>query len=189
MKENGIAVLGGTFDPVHNAHLEMARAALKSLPLDKLLFMPTGLPGYRNAPVAPAQDRVAMLKLAIAGEPRCELDLRELGPDATGFTVDTLGKLRAELGLRLPIYLLIGGDQFAAFDRWHRPQDVKRLAKLAVFARPGVKIDPVDTLMIPMPPTAISATDIRARAARGEDLAALVPPAVANYISSHGLYR
>src|SRR5438105_873249 len=118
MKENAIGVLGGTFDPVHNAHLEMARAALKSLPIDRLLFIPTGLPGYRDAPVASAQDRVAMLKLAIAQEPRYEIDLRELSPEATGFTVDTLGKLRAELGLKLPIYLLIGADQYAAFDRW-----------------------------------------------------------------------
>src|SRR6202008_2593248 len=85
-----VGILGGTFDPVHNAHLALAGTALRELPLDEILWIPTGTPGYRNPPVAPAEHRLAMLKLALAGEPRYRIDIRELAPGASGYTVDTL---------------------------------------------------------------------------------------------------
>jgi len=115
----------------------MARAAMRELDLDKLLWMPTGAPRYRNAPVASGEDRVAMLRLAIDGEPLYEIDARELAPNATGYTVDTLESLRADLDSQL--YLLLGGDQYAKFDTWHKPQEVARLARIAVFSRPGFR--------------------------------------------------
>src|SRR6267143_1842272 len=182
-----VGILGGTFDPVHNAHLAMARAAMWELDLDKLLWMPTGAPRYRNAPVAPAEDRVAMLRLATEGEPLYEIDTRELAPNATGYTVDTLESLRADLDSQL--YLLLGGDQYAKFDTWHKPQEVARLARIAVFSRPGFKIEDQAARVIPFPAMPVSASDIRARAARGEDLSGLVPPAVAGYIARRRLYR
>ncbi len=166
----------------------MARAAREQLKLDKIVWIPTGAPGYRNAPVAAAKDRVAMLRLALQGEPGCEIDERELTPRASGYTVDTLRGLRAERkGDEL--YLLLGADQYASFDRWHQPAEVARLARLAVFARPGIELAGAQVLIVPMKPLAISASDIRARAARGESLAGLVPAAVAHYIAEHGLYR
>jgi nicotinate-nucleotide adenylyltransferase len=183
-----IGILGGTFDPVHNAHLAMARAALEALPLNEILFVPTGSPGYRHAPVASAQHRVAMLKLALQGEPRYRIDERELAPEASGYTVDTLKSLRSEIGSSESLYLLIGADQYAALPTWRRPDQVKKLARIAVFARPGFKASGGDAETVPMKPLPISASEIRARAARGEDLRGLVPPAVAGYIAKHKLY-
>lgn len=181
-----IGILGGTFDPVHNAHLAMARAALDALRLRRVLFIPTGNPQYRAPAVASDRHRLEMLRLALAGEPRFEIDPRELRPGASGYTVDTLRALRAE-GMS-ELYLLMGADQYVKLGAWHQPQEVAALAKIAVFARPGVELpEPVEP--IPMPPMALSSTDLRARAARGEDLTAFVPPAVANYIRAQGLYR
>lgn len=167
----------------------MARAALDELRLDRILWIPTGVPGYRRPPVASAADRVAMLKLALANEPRFAIDERELAPQASGYTVDTLRALRRELGEAAELYLLLGGDQYAAFDQWRAPQEVARLATLAVFPRPGFSIDKNNVRTIRMAPMQVSASDIRKRAARAESLEGLVPPAVANYIHRHGLYR
>jgi nicotinate-nucleotide adenylyltransferase len=182
-----VGLLGGTFDPVHNAHLAMARAALEQLNLDRVLWMPTGNPGYRKPPVASGAERVAMLKLALADEARYRIDERELQPGASGYTIDTLKALRHEqAGDKL--YLLIGADQFAKFDSWRQPEEIKRLAELAVFLRPEIAIQPRDAQVIAMKPLDISASDIRARAARGEALSSLVPAAVANYIQRRRLY-
>lgn len=183
----GIGILGGTFDPVHHAHLAMARAALRALALEKIRFIPTGTTRYRKPAVASGEHRVAMLRLALRDEPQCEIDTRELRPGASGYTADTLRELRAE-GLG-PLYLLIGADQYEKLDTWHCPDEVRRLARIAVFARPGIKLNlEENATLIPMQPLSISASEVRARAARGEDLRAFVPPAVAQYIERHGLY-
>jgi nicotinate-nucleotide adenylyltransferase len=172
---------------VHNAHLAMAQAALGELRLEKLLFIPTGAPQYREPAVASDEHRVAMLRLAIAGNDSFEIDPRELAPGASGYTFDTLRELRLELGAQTPLWLLMGADQFTKLDTWYRPDDVKKLAKIAVFARPGFQLSGKAQL-IAMPPMPISSSDIRARVARGEDISALVPPAVAKYVAAHGLY-
>jgi nicotinate-nucleotide adenylyltransferase len=170
----------------------MARAALDRLQLDKILFIPTGAPRYRTPAAASGEHRVAMLKLALQdelhGSPRYEIDARELAPGASGFTVDTLKELRLELGADMPLWLLIGADQYAKLDTWQRPQDVKKLARIAVFARPGWQIADKKVEVIPFEPMRVSASEIRARASRGEDLSPFVPPAVANYIARHRLY-
>jgi nicotinate-nucleotide adenylyltransferase len=183
-----LAILGGTFDPVHNAHLAMGRAALASVRAERVLFMPTGKTGYRSAAVASAEDRVAMLKLALAGEPRFALDERELAPAASGYTVDSLRALRAERP-EAELYFLLGTDQLEKFGSWRAPEEIRRLARLAVFARPGHPVGDPSALVVSMAPADISASDIRARAARGESLAGLVPAPVANYIERKGLYR
>jgi len=130
-----------------------------------------------------------MLKLALAGEPRYRIDIRELAPGASGYTVDTLKSLRAETGSTDALYLLLGGDQYAALATWRRPDEVKKLARIAVFARPGFKLAGKDAESVTMKPMSISASEIRARVARGEPLAGMVPPAVAGYITQHNLYR
>jgi nicotinate-nucleotide adenylyltransferase len=183
-----VGLLGGTFDPVHNAHLAMARAALHALPLEKVLFMPTGTTRYRKPAVASAEHRLAMLKLALEGEPRLEIDPRELSAGASGYTADTLAELHRELGPRVSLYFLMGADQYAKLGSWHRPEEVRRLARIAVFERPGAPAPDASVERIPMPAMDVSASAIRARAARGEDLAGLVPPAVANYIRRERLY-
>jgi nicotinate-nucleotide adenylyltransferase len=178
-------ILGGTFDPVHNAHLAMARAALRHLSLERVTFIPTGTTRYRRPALASPEHRVAMLRLALDGDEKMAIDTRELEPGASGYTVDTLRALRAEG--HADLYLLMGADQYEKLGSWHRPAEITRLATIGVFARPGVQLNQ-EVELIPMPPMPISASDVRARAARGEDLSALVPARVANYIARHRLY-
>ena len=167
----------------------MARAALEQLALERVLWIPTGAPGYRAAPAAEATDRLAMLELALQGEKAQAIDARELSPGATGYTVDTLRSLRRELGESAELTLLLGGDQYAAFETWREPQEVARLARLAVFPRPGSALGGRPATTLSLPPMQVSGREIRGRTARGESLEGLVPPAVANYIRGHGLYR
>ncbi len=183
-----VGVLGGTFDPVHKAHLAMARAAAEQLGLDEVLFVPTGKTHYRRPARAEPRERLAMLRLALGGEPRFRIDERELAAEATGYTVDTLRALRRERPAD-ELYILIGTDQLAAFGAWRDPEEVKRLARLAVFERPGARADVSGVQVVAMAPLAISASGIRSRAARGDDVSDAVPPAVAAYIREHGLYR
>jgi len=175
-------ILGGTFDPVHNAHLAMARAALGALGLERVLFMPTGAPRYRTPAVASGAHRVAMLRLATGDEPRFAIDERELAPGHSGYTIDTLEGFGAR-----PV-LLLGADQYAKFETWHRWREILGRADLAVFARPGSTFRDGRARQVPFEPMAVSASDIRARIARGEPIAPLVPPAVADYIARHKLY-
>jgi nicotinate-nucleotide adenylyltransferase len=184
-----LAILGGTFDPVHNAHLAIARHALERLDCERVLWIPTGAPGYRAAPVASGADRVAMLELAIAGEERYAIDERELAPRHSGYTVDTLIALRAETDSKTPIMLLLGGDQYAKIEIWYRWKDLVQLCRIAVYERPGSPAARGDVVRTQMPLTGVSSTDIRARVARGEDVSALVPAPVLDYIQAHRLYR
>jgi nicotinate-nucleotide adenylyltransferase len=189
-----VAVLGGTFDPVHNAHLAIAARALEALGARRVLWLPTGAPGYRRAPVAPPEHRLAMLRLALAGEPRYAIDERELAPGHSGYTYDTLAALRAELGPGTPLVMLIGGDQYARLAQWHRWKELFGLARFAVFARPGEDAGPqgvpeggvVHVALEPMP---VSGSSIRARLARGESVAGMLPAPVLEYIQLHGLYH
>ncbi len=182
-----IGILGGTFDPVHNAHLAMARAALAHLKLDRILWIPTGAPPYRTPPVAEAHHRVAMLRLALDGEKRYFIDERELAPGHSGYTVDTLAALHRDLP-DSKFFLLMGADQFSRLGTWHRPEDLPKLCRIAVFVRPGWPVPGSGALPVPFEARDISASDIRARIGRGEDASHLVPAAVLRYIESHRLY-
>lgn len=176
-------ILGGTFDPVHNAHLAMARAALEHLGLGRILWIPTGAPKYRARARTPARHRVAMLRLALEDEPRYAIDERELDPAHSGYTIDTL----LSLGAR-PV-LLLGADQYTKLESWHRWREVLERAELVVFVRPGSELRDGRARQVPFAPIDISASEIRARLARGEDVSALVPPKVLEYIRREGLYR
>jgi len=184
-----LAILGGTFDPVHNAHLAIARHALGPLGCARVLWIPTGAPGYRAAPVASAVDRVAMLRLALAGQPRYSIDERELAPGHSGYTVDTVIALRAEADAKTPLLLLLGGDQYAKIEAWYRWRDLVKLCRIAVFERPGSPRAEGDVQRATAPALDVSASAIRARVGRGEDVSTLVPAPVLGYIKSHGLYR
>ncbi len=168
----------------------MARAAIAQLALDRMLWVPTGRPDhYREPPVASAEHRLAMLRLALEGDAQSEIDMRELTLGASGYTVDTLHELRLESGPDAALYLLLGADQFAKLPTWHRPDEVARIARFAVFARPGAQLKGARAEKIDLPPSEISSTDIRGRIARGEDISSLVPVPVATYITRNGLYR
>ena len=135
-----IGILGGTFDPVHNAHLAIARARARALGLARILWIPTGAPPYRPPPVAAAAHRVAMLKLAIAGEPRYAIDERELRPGASGFTFDSISALKSEHPDE-PVRALMGADQYERRETWHRWADIEKLCDVAVVARPGSNLN------------------------------------------------
>jgi nicotinate-nucleotide adenylyltransferase len=159
----------------------MARAALRELKLDQILWIPTGAPAYRQAPVASAHDRMAMLGLAL-DDPRYVIDTRELDAGASGYTVDTLRSLRTQYP-RAELTLLIGADQYEKFREWREPDEVERLARLAVFPRPGFSAEGANVVaMRPMP---VAGTELR----QGRKLAGQVPAAVAKYIEQKGLYR
>lgn len=184
-----LAILGGTFDPVHNAHLAVARHALEALGCERVLWIPTGAPAYRAAPIASAPHRVAMLRLALAGEPRLAIDERELAPGHSGYTVDTLIALRAETDSKAPMVLLMGADQYSRLETWYRWRDLVKLCRIAVFERPGAPAPQGDVIRAAMPALAISASDARARLARGEDVSTMLPSPVLGYIREHALYR
>jgi nicotinate-nucleotide adenylyltransferase len=190
-------LFGGSFDPPHLAHLALARAALAELALDRLVWMPAARSPHKpgQAP-ASAADRVAMLRLLTADEPRFVVDERELHRPGPSYTVDTLRALHAE-DPAAAWWLVIGQDQCARFDTWHDWRGILALAGLAVAARDGQAPDPAPGLagcphamrVLAMPAMPHSATAVRARSAAGQDVAALVGAPVARYIAHHHLYR
>jgi nicotinate-nucleotide adenylyltransferase len=183
-----LGILGGTFDPVHNAHLAIAQRALAQLGLERILWIPTGPQAYRAPAVASGAHRVAMLRLALAGEPRYEIDERELGAGASGFTYDTVKALK-ENHPNTEFTLLMGADQYARRESWHRWPELAKLCRIAVIERPDSPKPQGDVIQLPMAPLAISASDIRARFGRNEDVAAMLPAPALAYIRAHGLYR
>jgi nicotinate-nucleotide adenylyltransferase len=188
------ALFGGTFDPVHNAHLALAHAALATLALDEVRWVPVGRPWQKERVITPALHRVTMLELAVAGEPRFVIDRIELLREGPSYTLDTVRALhRAEPGTAWT--LLIGQDQYAALHTWNGWQELLGLVDLAVANRPGVVARPDPEVqrfahhMVPLPMLDISATDIRRRVAEGREISQLVPPQVARYIETNRLYR
>lgn len=189
-----IGIFGGSFDPVHLAHLALGRIALDELALDRLLWVPTGEAWQKRRPLTPASHREAMLQLAIDGEARFERSRVEIERAGPSYMVDTVTALQAA---HPPAtwFLVIGQDQHAGFHSWHRWRELLGLVTLAVAGRPDAA-DTVDEAVreasvvhLPLPPMRISSTEIRARVAQGAEIAELVPPAVARYIARHRLYR
>jgi len=187
-------LFGGSFDPVHCAHLALARLALTELQLDELRWVPAGLPWQKARKLTPAAEREAMLRLAIGDEPRFVLERCELDRPGPSYTLDTVRELQAATP-KAHWFLVIGQDQYAGLHTWHGHGELLQRVTLAVAQRPDsvlvvdASVRAAPMLPLPLPPMAVSATDIRARVAAGLDIDALVPPAIANYINQHGLYR
>jgi nicotinate-nucleotide adenylyltransferase len=194
-----IGVLGGTFDPIHLGHLILGEAARDQLNLEHVLFVPTGYSWRKAAKdVAPAADRVAMVQLAIAGNDSFAVSLVEVEREGPSYTDETL----EEIGRQYPgaeLYFILGRDALADLPNWKAPARIVELATLAVAERmdgdkaagiggslPGLE---ARLVQLRMPGVAISASDIRRRAAEGRSLRYLVPDAVASYIAERGLYR
>lgn len=140
-EQTPLGILGGTFDPVHRAHLHLARAALRQLGLGGVIWIPAGRPWHREAPCTPAQHRLAMVRLALAGEPAFSVDETEAVSDSPGYTVPMLERLRSVHGPAQPLVLLMGADAFLGLTTWHRWGDLFGLAHIAVAARPGAPLD------------------------------------------------
>jgi nicotinate-nucleotide adenylyltransferase len=183
-----VGVFGGTFDPVHVGHLAIANAALESVPLDRVLFvLARRSPLKERGPVAPEADRLRMLELAIAGEPRFAVSRIELDREGPSYTVDTLERLAGDDLL----FLILGSDAIADFPRWKDPDRIAKLATLAVADRPGAPARLGDAPIVPFdaPRLDISSRELRARAARGRSLRYLVPESAWKHIEARGLYR
>ena len=136
-----LGIFGGTFDPVHCGHLELACEVHAALDLAAVRFIPAGDPPHRAAPVAPAIHRLAMVELAIAEHPGLEVDTREIQRRGRSYTVETLEELRSEQPSRR-LALIVGADAFLGFPTWHRWRELFDLAHVVVVARPGVAFDP-----------------------------------------------
>lgn len=135
-----IGILGGTFDPVHFGHLRLAQEVADALNLTQVRFIPGGTPPHRATPQTAAADRLAMVKLATAGNPLFTVDERETRRSGLSYSVDTLTELRAELGAARPLVLIMGADAFLGFNRWHRWREIFALAHIAVAHRPGAAL-------------------------------------------------
>lgn len=182
-----IGLFGGSFNPPHLGHLALARAARAQLGLAELRWLPAGQPWQKaGTPLAPADDRAAMVAALIAGEPGMVLDDIELRRAGPSYTIDTVEALAAaQPAARW--WLILGQDQHARLPTWHRAPELLARVHLAVAARDGVA--PLGETALAMPRTDISATAVRAAVARGVDITPLVGAAVARYIEEHHLYR
>ena len=215
MTETPLGIFGGTFDPVHFGHLRLAEEATDRLGLAGVRWIPAGQPRHRATPHVAADDRLSMVRLAVADNPRFTVDPEEAESGEASYTVPTLERLRRELGPEQPLVLLLGADAYAGLPGWHRWQDLFVLAHIVVAHRPGHPLgiaalptaladehrqrftdDPAalsDTpagsvVPLAMPALDISATHIRALLADGRSPRYLLPQAVIDYIGLHHLY-
>ena len=197
-----LAILGGTFDPVHNAHLRVAWEAAEMLDADVRLI-PANVPPHRDQPIASAAERAAILRAALQGQDRLVADERELRRDGPSWTIDTLIELRDEIGPERPLVLLVGADAFLALSSWHRWAELFDYAHIGVLTRPGHEIATLPTELrikvasrrasdpnaitttpagrvfsMPVTPLEISATAIRDVLASGGEPRYLMPDSV-----------
>lgn len=193
-----IGILGGTFDPPHNGHLAVARACVKELALDELLFLPAAKnPLKPSGPRASATDRLTMLGLLVAAEDNMGILDLEIQKGGSSYTVETMTDL--QMVQPADYWFLLGADALRGFGEWKSPERLLRLCRLGVVLRPSqADADVVSRFSEPyreridlvrMPPVDVSSTEIRNRLERGQTIAPYVPPAVLAYIEEKGLYQ
>ncbi len=193
-------VMGGTFDPVHNGHLEVAEEARNKLGLAGVIFMPAGQPWMKaDREIAPARHRLRMLELALAGKPYFSISTMEIERRGPTFTVDTITELK---GLRPgdALFFIMGQESLNQLPRWHQAPRLIGLCRFVVAPRPGASRPDLEALekelpgisgqvvLLDRPYVDISGTDIRERVARGLSIRHLVPAPVERYIKAQGLY-
>ena len=189
-----IGLFGGSFDPVHSAHVALAQVALSQLQLDAVRWVPAGEPWQKTRELASPAHRAAMVQLAIADEPRFALERCELNRVGPSFTLDTVRELQAAEP-DAQWFLIIGQDQYVGLHTWRDWKALLQLVTLAVAMRPGVpaqanpEVQRVGQQPVALPMMDISSTEIRERVASGQGIDRLVPAAVARYIDRHHLYR
>ena len=195
----GLGILGGTFDPPHNAHLALAERSLRQLALSRVLWVLTPDPPHKADTITPYPLRREMLRAAIAVMPSYELSEVEAERRGPHYMVDTLGILRRR-NPDADFTLLLGGDSLRDILRWHHPRQLIRMCTLAVLRRPGTRVGMARlekfvpgiskrTVFIEAPPIQISSTNIRSLVREGKSIAGQVPPAVGEIIRRNGLYH
>lgn len=198
----GMGVFGGTFDPIHQAHLELAQAALDQLSLDRIIFIPAGQPWLKTGQsLTPACHRMAMVRLAVEDNPAFSVSDMEINRPGPTYTVDTLEALHRELGEDEDLHLILGADVLDQFYRWKDPDRVLELCRLAVAKRSGGDESDIRGFLDRFPSAAenldmlegnlpdISGTDIRHAIASDKSIGDQVPGPVEVYIKQLGLYR
>jgi len=195
-----IGLLGGTFNPVHKGHLSIAHEAIRLFDLEAIWFIPCGIPPHKpTTHLASNKDRLAMLRLAIANEPRFEALSIEFDRPGTSYTLDTIEALRSQHPEQ-PFVFIIGADTLPELHTWHRPLEILEGIRIVTLARPGFTPDP-EALHLPAPwpdrlladlraghPLAVASRDIRDQIAMGQPVP-LVPEPVMHYIQEHNLYQ
>jgi nicotinate-nucleotide adenylyltransferase len=183
------AIFGGTFDPVHCAHLTVASEAADAFSLDRVIFIPAGNPPHKQETTTPFEDRFRMVELACAADSRFEASRLEASAEKS-YSIITIERLRARLNPADTLFFIIGADAFAEIATWYRWKDVLRAVEFIVVTRPGhvysvpdgARVHRLDTLALP-----VSSSDIRRALAAGERPPELPEP-VFRYIRDHGLY-
>jgi nicotinate-nucleotide adenylyltransferase len=197
-----LGILGGTFDPIHLAHLLMAEMARDSLNLGRVLFVPAGDPPHKQGVAkTPATHRVAMVERAIAGNPHFALSLVDLERPGPHYTTDTVRLIREQYHLAAEAcFFIIGGDSLMDLPTWHNTTELVRLCRLAVIHRPAYRPDlsgleaaipGISTRLdwVEMPLIGVSASEIRAGVRAGQSIRYQVVEAVREYIEEQGLYQ
>jgi nicotinate-nucleotide adenylyltransferase len=186
-----IGLFGGSFDPIHHAHLLAAQAAAEQLGLEQVRFVPAReQPFKQGRHAAAAEHRAAMVARAIEGTPGFALEREEMGHPGVFYPVDNPRALQARAP-EAELVLLLGADAAADLDSWHEADQISELARIAVFARPGATMPrlPEGARTVTIPAMDLSATEIRRRVRAGRTIRYWVPDAVAEYIAAHRLYR
>jgi len=222
LKNLRLGVLGGTFNPIHNGHLAIARQTREALCLDRILFVPTSDPPHKpHQGLTPAKDRYEMVRLAIASDPLFSISDLELRRPGKSYSIDTIRLLQQEYGTAAALFFLIGLDAFLEFPTWREPETLLGLCSFVVISRPGLSFQSLSTMaLLPplpiqsladldagrrsiwdmaigtqrliclrLPPSEVSASDIRRRIGQNMPVANLLPPLVESYILQHHLYE
>ena len=181
-----IGIYGGTFDPVHCAHLILAREAQEQFSLEKVLFVPAAISPHKDEPVAPGKTRLLMLQVAIDGENGFAVDECELRRPPPSYSMDTVEEIRGREGAS-ELYFLIGEDNVSKLSSWHRFEELRKLVTFVVLNRTNTTNQ--HPYQVVQRQIDISATDIRKRVASGRSIRYLVPPMVEQIIRQNNLYR
>jgi len=203
-------IFGGTFDPIHIGHVATVRDVIERCNLDQVRYLPASIPPHRSLPGVSAQQRLEMVKIALADEPAMIIDDLELRREGRSYTIDTVQALQQRFP-KSTFSLILGLDALLGFDRWHRWQELLELINIIAMVRPGwqppdplpdwwqnavsrdpTKHDTPDTVkikLVDIDPVDVSATRIRQGIADGDDMGAFLHPGVWQYIQTHGLYE
>ena len=200
-KDMNIGILGGTFDPIHVGHLVVADEVMSHLGLAEVLFVPAGQPWLKaGTSISPAEHRLEMVRLAIAGKPHHKLSTIEVERPGPTYTVDTIAELRRRFATGDELFFIIGWDNLVELPRWHQPSRLISLCRLVAVPRVGYPVpDPGSldeavpglsgrVIMLDKPEIDVSASVIRERVKKGLSISNLVPEAVERYIKEHKLY-
>lgn len=201
-----IGILGGTFNPIHRVHLDIARAALDQLKLDRVIFVPAAIPPHKRdkTDIVGPEHRLRMTELAVADLPGAEVSDIEIRRQGPSYTVDTLRAFKEAFGPESRLFFIMGADQVMELPTWHEVEAIARLCQIVPVARPGYDLENLQALrgrlsdqlvhslgenVLSFQPRDVSSTEIRRRLRRGQTVSGELPPQVENYIRRHQLYR